>query len=89
LVGFYYGSSKPPKDEEPPGGLKETLLIIWIVFQALALPLGILFGGIAYLVLLFVLFSINPFLGLGGILLVVAALVARGIWEAKHPPDLL
>jgi len=87
-VGFYYGSSKPPKEDEP-GGFKETLLIIWVVFQALALPLGILFGGIAYLVLLFVLFATNPFLGLGGILLLVGALVARGIWEAKHPPDIL
>ncbi len=87
-MGFYYGSSKPPKDEDEPGGFKETLLIIWVVFQALALPLGILFGGMAALVLLFVLFSINPFFGLGAILIGVAALVARGIWEAKHPPKL-
>ncbi len=86
-MGFYYGSSKPPQ-EEPPGGLKEMLLIIWVVFRTLALPLGFLFGGMGYLVLLFVLFAINPFLGLGGILFLVGALVARGIWEAKHPPDL-
>ncbi len=87
-MGFYYGSSKPPENKEP-GGFKETLLIIWVVFQALALPLGILFGGMAYLVLLFIMFSIHPFLGLGDLLILVGALVARGIWEAKHPPDLL
>ena len=87
-VSFYYGSSKPPNDDDRPAGFKETLMIIWVVFQALALPLGILFGGIAYLILLFVLFTISPFLGLAGIGLVVAGLVGYGVWEAKHPPEL-
>lgn len=36
-MSFYYGSSQPP-DDEPPGGLKETLTIILAVFRVLALP---------------------------------------------------
>jgi hypothetical protein len=37
---------------------------------------------------LFWLFVINGWLGLGALAVVAAALVARGVWEAKHPPDL-
>jgi hypothetical protein len=85
-MGFYYGSNQPPEDE--PGGFKETVLIILVVFRTLALPLALLFGGIAALVLEFWLFTITPWAGLAGIVVVVAALVARGVWEAKHPPDL-
>jgi hypothetical protein len=85
-MGFYYGSSQPPEDE--PGGFKETLLIIWAVFQALALPLGILFGGMLVLVVLFVLFAAHPLAGLSGLLAIVAAVVGYGAWEAKHPPEI-
>jgi hypothetical protein len=84
-MGFYYGSGAPPppKDE---GTFKEALLLTLIVFRTLALPLGILFGGIGYLVLVFYLFGLSPFAGLAAILVVVGAIAARGIWEAKHPP---
>ncbi|MFN0145289.1 MAG: hypothetical protein ACKVT1_02170 [Dehalococcoidia bacterium] len=86
-MGFYYGSGSPPP-EEKPGGIKEALLITWAVFRALALPLGVLFGGIALLVLLFVLFAIHPLAGFGGILFLVAVVTARGLWEWRHPPTL-
>ena len=86
-MSFYYGSSKPPKDEQP-GGIRDALAITWVVLKTLALPLGLLFGGIAYLVLLFFLFAANPLFGLAGILVVVAAFVGRGVWEWKHPPHL-
>ncbi len=85
-MGFYYSSGQPP--EEEPGGFKETLLIIFVVFRTLAVPLGLLFGGVAAFLFEFWLFTISPLLGLSGIALVVAAVVARGVWEAKHPPDL-
>jgi hypothetical protein len=52
------------------------------------MPLGILFAALGYLILLFYLFTLNPFAGLGGILVVVLALVARGAWEWRHPPVL-
>lgn len=86
-MSFYYGSSQPP-DDDKPGGFKEAMVITLAVFRVLAIPLALLFGGVFYLVLLFYLFSLHPLAGLAGILLVVGALVARGVWEAKHPPAL-
>ena len=86
-MGFYYGPSTPP-DDEKPGGFREVLSITWAVFQALALPLGMLFGAIAALLLLFWFFTITPLLGLAGIAAIVLAFVARGVWEAKHPPEI-
>ena len=59
-----------------------------MVFQVLALPLAILLGGVLYLVFIFWMFSISGWAGIGSILVVVAAVVARGVWEAKHPPEL-
>ncbi|MCC6418445.1 MAG: hypothetical protein IT429_09410 [Gemmataceae bacterium] len=86
-MGFYYGPGKEPERDEG-GGFKEVLLVTWIVFRALALPLGLIFGGIAGLVLLFFLFTWQPLLGVGLLVLLVAAVVARGVWEARHPPEL-
>ena len=87
VVGFYYGSSKPPK-EEKSGSWKEIFQIIWAVFSVLALPLAVLVGGVLYLFLIFWLFTISPYAGLGGIAVVIVAVLARGVWEAKHPPEL-
>ncbi|OAI40804.1 hypothetical protein AYO38_05130 [bacterium SCGC AG-212-C10] len=87
-MGFYYSSGQPPDKDEKPGGFKETLLIIWAVFSVLAVPFGLMFAGIAYLVILFFMFSASVFLGLAWIGLLVAVIAARGVWEAKHPPDI-
>ena len=87
-MGFYYGQNTPPQDEPPPGSWRETFQIILIVFRALALPLGFLFGFVFTMFALFWLFVINGWLGLGGLAVIGAVLVARGVWEAKHPPDL-
>lgn len=85
-MGFYYGSGTPPGDGDRPGGFKEAMLITWIVFRTLALPLAILFGGVAYLLLLFYLFTLSPLLGLAGLLVPLGLVAARGLWEWKHPP---
>jgi hypothetical protein len=87
-MGFYYGSNEPPKEDPPPGSWRETIAIIWAVFKTLALPLGILFGAIFAMVLLVFLFTVSAWLGLGVIAVGVGALLGRGIWEAKHPPEL-
>lgn len=87
-MGFYYGQNTPPDDEPKPGSWRETFQIIWVVFKTLALPLGLLFGLVFALILIFWLFMISGWLGLGAIAAIVGALVARGVWEAKHPPDL-
>lgn len=86
-MGFYYGSGEPPK-EPPPGSWRETIAIIWAVFKTLALPLGILFGAIFGMALLVFLFTVSVWLGLGVIAIGLSALVGRGIWEARHPPEL-
>ena len=85
-MGFYYGSNKPPEDE-PSGGFKETVAIILAVFRVLAIPLAILFGGIFALAALFYIFAFSKLAGLAVLLVIVIAIVARGIWEARHPPD--
>lgn len=87
-MGFYYGSSQPPPDEEKGGGVREVLAITLAVFRVLALPLGILLGGMFYLFFVFWMFTIHVLLGFAAIGLVAAVVVARGIWELKHPPEL-
>lgn len=87
-MGFYYGSGQPPEDDDRPGGFKEVVIITLTVFRVLALPLAIIVGGLLALVLLLYLFTFNAYAGLAIIVLGLAALVARGIWEAKHPPKL-
>ena len=85
-MGFYYGSGQPPQ-EEPPSGFRETLTIILAVFRVLAIPVAIMFGGIFALVALVFLFVLSKLAGLAVVGILVLALVARAVWEAKHPPD--
>jgi len=87
-MGFYYNSGEPPPDEDKPAGFREMLTIIWAAFSVLAVPLALLLGVFAVLVAVIWLFTIHPLAGLGSIVVIVAAIVARGVWEAKHPPDL-
>jgi hypothetical protein len=86
-MGFYYGSGAPPP-EEKEGSLKEALLITWVVMKSLALPLGVLFGGIIALGFVIFLFTLSGWAGLGAIALVVVAVAARALWEWRHPPTL-
>lgn len=88
-MGFYYGSGEPPKKDSPDGSWRETLTIIWVVFKTLALPLGLLFGAVFGLILIIYAFTISGWLGLALLALIIGAVVARGIWEAKHPPEML
>ena len=48
-------------------------------------PVGAVFG----LILIIYAFTISGWLGLGLIGIIVGAVIVRGIWEAKHPPELL
>jgi len=85
-MGFYYGSGQPPQDE-PPGGFKETVTIIFAVFRVLAIPVAVMFGGMLALVGLVYLFVFSTLAGLAVIAIFLLALGARAVWEAKHPPD--
>jgi hypothetical protein len=86
-VGFYHGSSQPPPDGEK-GSLKEALLITFAVFRILAVPLAVLLGGGAYIVLVFYLFSVNALAGYAGIGAVLLAVFVVWAWEKTHPPAL-
>lgn len=86
-MGFYYGSNEPPKGSDKPGSFREALVITWVVFSVLAKPLGILLGTVFYVLLIFVLFSVHPLLGGLSLALPIAALIARGVWEWRHPPE--
>ena len=85
-MGSYYSPGNEPGGDE--GGWRETIAIIIVVFRVLAKPLALLFGVLFGLVFIFWAFTVSPFAGLGLLLLIVAALIARGIWEAKHPPEI-
>ena len=87
-MGFYYGSSQPPDDDQGNGGFRDVVAITWAVFQVLSIPVGILLGTIFYLVFVFWMFSIHPLAGLASLLVVAGAFGARAVWEAKHPPDI-
>lgn len=88
LMGFYYSQGTPNPKQDKPGGFRETLAIVWVVFRVLAVPIGILFGVMVAFFVIFYLFTLSPFAGLGGIAAIILAIVARGVWEAKHPPEL-
>ena len=87
-MSFYYGSGQPP-DDDPKGGFRETVTIILAVFRVMAVPLAVMFGGVFALVALFYIFAFSKLAGFGILAIIALALVARGIWEAKHPPDFL
>lgn len=86
-MGFYYGSSSPPP-EDHSGGFRETLAIIWVVFRVLSVPIGILIGVVIAFVALFYLFTLSAIAGFATLAVLIGALVAFGMWEAKHPPEL-
>ena len=82
-MGFYYGTNKPPEPEKEPGGCMEVFVITRAVFGILAIPLLIMLGLILGIVALVALFSVNTFLGLGGIGLIVAGIAGYARWERR------
>lgn len=85
-MGFYYSSGEPDGDEE--GSFREVLAIMLAIARILAVPFAVLIGLTIAIAAIVWLFVIHAALGLGAIGLIAVALVARGVWEAKHPPQL-
>lgn len=83
-MGFYYGPSQPPQQEKEPGGCLEALILTRAAFGALLLPIGILFGAIASIVLVLYLFGIHPLLGLAALALVVVGVAFYARWERSR-----
>lgn len=65
----------------------EALIISRAVFGVLALPLGIMFGVILGIVLLFWLFSVHVLLGLLGLAAIGGGIALLASWErGKYRP---
>ena len=86
-MGFYYGSSSPPPEEEK-GSFKDAMLVTLAIFKLLAVPLGVMAGGVAAIVGLFFLFALSPLAGFAAIAVAVAAVGGFAVWEWRHPPRL-
>ena len=86
-MGFYYGSSTPPPDDDK-ASLKDVIVLSLAVFRMLALPLGIMMAGGAYIVFVFFMFSMSPFAGYASLALIGVVVGSIYIWEKTHPPTL-
>lgn len=85
-MGFYYGPSSAPEPEKEPGGCMEALVLTRAAFAALAIPMLVLVGAIAGIVLLFVTFSIHWLVGLLYLGLIAAGVFAYSRWERRKFP---
>ena len=86
-MGFYYGSGspQPPDEDDEKFHFREALALIFAMFKVLAIPFGIIFGGIVVLFALFWLFTVNVLLGYAVMGTGLGLLIARAIWTSKHP----
>jgi hypothetical protein len=71
----------PPKE---PNGCLQTLVISRIIAQILLVPMLLIIGGIAGVVIALYAFTTNPLLGVGFILLVMGTLTALASWEYRR-----
>ncbi len=82
-MGFYYGGSEPPKEEQPHGCL-DVLLITRAVFGVLFVPLAALVGTLAAIGVIVYLFSRWWPLGVAGIVVAAAVTYLYARWERRH-----
>lgn len=68
----------PPKE---PSGCLQTLTITRVIAGILAVPLLLIFGGIACLVLALYAFAESPFLGFAVIVIAAIVLLVVARWE--------
>ena len=87
-MGFYYGTSDPPPEEEKPGCL-DALLITRAVFAVLMWPLLALIVVVADVGAIFWCFAIHPALALIPVALTVVGVWLFSRWEQGRfrPPD--
>ncbi|HTE83171.1 MAG TPA: hypothetical protein VK821_00380 [Dehalococcoidia bacterium] len=82
-MGIYYGKSEPPPEEEQRG-CRDVWLLTRAAFGILLLPMGILVGALAAVVLIIALFSRASVLGLLGIAIFAVGVYAYALWERHH-----
>jgi hypothetical protein len=73
-----------PRPQKEPSGCLQTLIITRIILQILFLPLMMVAGGIAGVILFFFALTVHPLLGLGVLGLVGVGLYLLGRWETKQ-----
>jgi hypothetical protein len=71
-----------PRPQKEPSGCLQTLIITRIILQILFLPLMLVAGGVAGVILFFFALTVNPLLGLLVLALVGVGLYFLGRWEA-------
>ena len=76
-----------PRPTKEPSGCLQTLIITRIILQILFVPLMLVAGGIAGVILFFYALTVNPLLGLGVLGLLGIGLYFLGKWEAKRSPE--
>ena len=82
-MGFYYGQSEPPQEEQP-SGCRDVILLTRAVFGVLLVPIGALTGVLAAVGLLIFLFSRSWILGLVGLAVAALAVYLYARWERRH-----
>jgi hypothetical protein len=83
-MGFYYGGSQPPSEEDERRGCRDILLLTRAAFAILMLPLAILVGSIAAIALIIFLFNVFWPLGVVGIIAVGCVIYLYARWERAH-----
>lgn len=76
-----------PRPQKEPSGCLQTLIITRIILQILFVPLMLVAGGIAGVLLFFFALTVNPLLGLLVLVLVGAGLYLLGRWEQNRVPQ--
>ena len=71
----------PPKE---PNGCLQTLVISRMIGQVLLVPMLLIFGGIACVVIALYAFTTSPVLGGAALLLTIGVLIALASWEYRR-----
>jgi hypothetical protein len=76
-----------PRPTKEPSGCLQTLIITRIILQILFVPMMLVAGGIALVLLFFYALTLNPLLGLGVLVIAGVLLYFLGRWEAHRVPE--
>ena len=76
-----------PRPQKEPSGCLQTIIISRIIFQILLVPMLLVAGGIAAVLLFFFALTVNPLLGLLVVVIVGVGLYLFGRWEQKRVPQ--
>jgi hypothetical protein len=73
-----------PQEPKEPSGCMQTVIITRVIFGMLALPMAIIGGAMAALVITFYTFTVSPALALIPLAISVLAVLAFARWEQRR-----